>query len=50
MLKLKRQNEAVEIVAMELTTDTPKVYESAREVIGFSMAKECARKGILLPI
>jgi len=50
MLKLKRQNEAVEIVAMELTTDTPKAYESAREVIGFSMAKECARKGMVLPI
>jgi hypothetical protein len=31
---------------MEMTTDTPKVYESAREVIGYSMAKECARKGI----
>jgi hypothetical protein len=50
MLKLKRQNEAVEIVAMELTTDTPKTFTSAREVIGYSMAKECARKGIIHPI
>lgn len=29
---------------MELTTDSPKMFESAREVIGYSMAKECARK------
>lgn len=50
MLKLKRQNEAVEILAMELTTDTPKAFTSAREVIGYSMAKECARKGIAYPI
>lgn len=39
MKKLKRENEGVEILAMELTTDSPKVWESAREVIGYSMAK-----------
>lgn len=27
---------------MELTTDSPKMFESAREVIGYSMAKQCA--------
>ena len=37
--------EGVEILAMELTTDSPKVWESAREVIGYSMAKNCAQKG-----
>ena len=45
MLALKRENEAVEILAMELTTDTPKMFDSAREVVGFSMAKNCAKKG-----
>lgn len=30
---------------MELTTDSPKMFESAREVIGYSMAKQCAAKG-----
>jgi hypothetical protein len=30
---------------MELTTDSPKMFESAREVIGYSMAKQCANKG-----
>ena len=29
---------------MELTTDTPKMYETARDVVGYSMAKECADK------
>jgi hypothetical protein len=47
MKKLKRENEAVEILAMELTTDTPKMFESAREVVGYSMAKQCAKKGII---
>lgn len=32
---------------MELTTDSPKMFESAREVIGYSMAKQCAAKGNL---
>ena len=45
MLKLKRENEAVEILAMELTTDIPKMFDNPREVVGFSMAKECAKKG-----
>ena len=45
MLALKRENEAVEILAMELTTDSPKMYESARNVVGFSMAKSCANRG-----
>jgi len=44
MLALKRENEAVEIMAMELTTDTPKMYDTARDVVGFSMAKSCAKK------
>jgi len=39
MKRLKRENEAVEILAIELTTDTPKMYENAREVVGYSMAK-----------
>jgi len=30
MKKLKRENEAIEIMAMELTTDSPKMYDSAR--------------------
>lgn len=42
--RIGRQNEAVEIVAMELTTDNPKVYTNCREIIGFSMAKEAAQK------
>jgi hypothetical protein len=29
-----------------MTTDTPKMYESAIEVIGYSMAKKCANTGI----
>lgn len=45
MKKLKRENEAVEILAMELTTDSPKMFENAREVVGYSMAKDCANKG-----
>jgi hypothetical protein len=32
---------------MEMTTDFPRVFDNAREVIGYSMAKECARKGKL---
>jgi len=35
---------------MELTTDFPKVYDNAREVIGYSMAKECARRGKIIVI
>jgi sterol carrier protein 2 len=50
MKRLKRENEGVEILAMELTTDSPKMFESAREVIGYSMAKQCANKGIHPPI
>ena len=41
--KLKRENEGVEIVAMELTTDVPKVYDNCREVVGSSMTKQAAK-------
>ena len=29
---------------MELTTDFPKVWDNCREVVGYSMAKESAKK------
>jgi sterol carrier protein 2 len=29
---------------MELTTDYPKVFDNCREIIGYTMAKECAKK------
>lgn len=29
---------------MELTTDFPQVYTNCREIVGFSMAKEAAKK------
>jgi len=31
---------------MELTTDSPKMFDSAKDVVGFSMAKACAKRGI----
>ena len=39
MKALKKENDAVEIMAMELTTDVPRVYENCREVVGASMTK-----------
>lgn len=39
MHTLGLDNNAVEIVAMEMTTDFPKMYENARELVGYSMAK-----------
>ena len=39
MRALKKENDAVEIMAMELTTDVPKVYENCREIVGGSMTK-----------
>jgi hypothetical protein len=32
----------VEILAMELTTDVPKVYDNCREIVGGSMTKMAA--------
>ncbi len=40
MKRLKRENEAIEILAIELTTDTPKTFTSgAIDVVGYSMAE-----------
>lgn len=36
------QDQAVEIIAMELTTDTPKMFENSRELVGYSMTRNAA--------
>lgn len=38
------EDQAVEIVAMELTTDIPKMYENNRELVGYSMTRMAAQK------
>ena len=40
------ENQAIEIVATGLTTDSPSAFEShsAMEVVGYSMTKNCADK------
>jgi sterol carrier protein 2 len=42
MKKHGLEDQAVEILAMELTTDVPKMYENNRELIGYSMTKNAA--------
>lgn len=44
MKRLKKENNAVEIIALELTTDNGKFLDNAREMIGYSMAKQCAKQ------
>lgn len=44
MKKYGLEDQAVEIVAMELTTDVPKMYENNRELIGYSMTQNAAKK------
>lgn len=38
------EDQAVEIVAMELTTDVPKMFESNIELVGYSMTRNAAEK------
>lgn len=40
----KLEDQAVEILDMELTTDTPKMFKSCIELVGFNMSKEAADK------
>ena len=40
----KLEDQAVEILDMELTTDTPKVFANNRELVGYNMSKEAAEK------
>jgi sterol carrier protein 2 len=42
------EDQAVEIVAMELTTDQPQMFDNNRELIGYSMSKLAADKSILI--
>lgn len=44
MKKHGLEDQAVEIVAMELTTDVPKMFENNRELVGYSMTKNAADK------
>lgn len=39
------EDQAVEVLDMELTTDTPSMFKDCRELVGSSMAKEAAQKG-----
>ncbi len=50
MIKNNLQDQAVEILAMELTTDVPKLYENSRELVGYSMTKSAAKKGMQISI
>ena len=45
MLKLGLQDQAVEILAMELTTDTPSMFKNSRELVGYSMTRNAVEKG-----
>ena len=36
------EDQAVEILDMELTTDTPKMFANCRELVGYGMSKEAA--------
>jgi len=42
MKKHKLEDQAVEIVAMELTTDVPKMFDSNIELVGYSMTRTAA--------
>ena len=46
LIKLRRENEAVEIVAMEMTTDVPSVYNNCREIVGSSMTKQSVKQAL----
>jgi len=41
----KLEDQAVEILDMELTTDTQKMFSNSRELVGYSMSKNAAAKG-----
>jgi sterol carrier protein 2 len=43
MIKNKLEDQGVEIVAMELTTDQPKMFENNMELVGYSMTKNAAQ-------
>ena len=45
MKKYGLEDQAVEIVAMELTTDTPNMYKNSRELVGYSMTRSAVEKG-----
>jgi len=44
MKKLKRENEAVEVMAIELGSDTEKAFTNVFELIGYSLVKRTAQK------
>lgn len=44
MKKHGLEDQAVEILALELTTDTSKMYENNIELVGYSMSKSAAEK------
>lgn len=44
MLDHGLQDQAVQIVAMELTTDVPKMFDSNIQLVGYSMTKNAAEK------
>ena len=44
MKKHGLEDQAVEIVAMELTTDQPQMFNNNRELVGYSMSKSAAEK------
>lgn len=45
MKKLGLEDQAVEILALEMTTDLPKMFENNRELVGYSMTQLAAKKG-----
>ena len=45
MKALGLEDQAVEIVAMELTTDTPNMFKNSRQLVGYSMTKAAAEQG-----
>lgn len=47
VIELGLVDQAVEILDMELTTDTNSMYKNSRELVGYSMSKNAAEKGIL---
>ena len=44
MKKHKLEDQAVEILGIELTTDVPKMYSNSIELVGYSMSKNGAQK------
>lgn len=45
MKRLGLEDQAVEIVAQEMTTDTPNMFKSNMELVGYSMTRQAADKG-----